>query len=85
MDEPFASVDAQDQGRVEDLVLRVRNEQEDDGPIWSRNDDIDERRLLGDGCGCCPSHRRPWWTRWKVDLPAGAGPDVTRASVSSSG
>ncbi len=56
MDEPFASVDAQTRGDLEDLVLRVRDEF--GITILFVTHDIDESVYLSDGSSCSLTRRR---------------------------
>jgi NitT/TauT family transport system ATP-binding protein len=79
MDEPFASVDAQTRAELEDLVLRVRTEQE--MTILLVTHDIDESVYLGDRVLVLSESPTTVVDTLKVDLPRERDQIVTRASV----
>jgi NitT/TauT family transport system ATP-binding protein len=79
MDEPFASVDAQTRAELEDLVLRVRAEQE--MTILLVTHDIDESVYLGDRVLVLSSAPTTVVDTLKVDLPHERDQIITRASV----
>jgi len=79
MDEPFASVDAQTRAELEDLVLRVRAEQE--MTILLVTHDIDESVYLGDRVLVLSESPTTVVDTLKVDLPRERDQIVTRASV----
>jgi len=79
MDEPFASVDAQTRGELEDLVLRVRAAQ--DMTILLVTHDIDESVYLGDRVLVLSESPTTVVDTLKVDLPRERDQIVTRASV----
>jgi NitT/TauT family transport system ATP-binding protein len=78
MDEPFASVDAQTRADLEDLVLRVREEQ--DMTILLVTHDIDESVYLGDRVLVLSESPTTVVETLKVDLPAPRDQIITRAS-----
>jgi NitT/TauT family transport system ATP-binding protein len=79
MDEPFASVDAQTRADLEDLVLRVRDEQ--DMTILLVTHDIDESVYLGDRVLVLSESPTTVVETLKVDLSAPRDQIITRASV----
>ena len=79
MDEPFASVDAQTRAELEDLMLRVRAEQE--MTILLVTHDIDESVYLGDRVLVLSSAPTTVVDTLKVDLPRERDQIITRASV----
>ncbi|HEX4722460.1 MAG TPA: ABC transporter ATP-binding protein [Pseudonocardiaceae bacterium] len=79
MDEPFASVDAQTRAELEDLVLRVRAEQE--MTILLVTHDIDESVYLGDRVLVLSTAPTTVVDTLKVDLPRERDQIITRASV----
>jgi NitT/TauT family transport system ATP-binding protein len=79
MDEPFASVDAQTRADLEDLVLRVRAEQ--DMTILLVTHDIDESVYLGDRVLVLSDAPTTVVDTLKVDLPRERDQIITRAST----
>ena len=82
MDEPFASVDAQTRGDLEDLILRVREEY--GITILFVTHDIDESVYLGDRVVVlthAPTHVKEIVG---VDAPAAARPDRDEGAARSS-
>jgi NitT/TauT family transport system ATP-binding protein len=79
MDEPFASVDAQTRADLEDLVLRVRTEQ--DMTILLVTHDIDESVYLGDRVLVLSESPTTVVDTLKVDLPRERDQIITRAST----
>ena len=79
MDEPFASVDAQTRAELEDLVLRVRTEQ--DMTILLVTHDIDESVYLGDRVLVLSESPTTVVDTLKVDLPSERDQILTRASA----
>jgi NitT/TauT family transport system ATP-binding protein len=79
MDEPFASVDAQTRAELEDLVLRVRTEQ--DMTILLVTHDIDESVYLGDRVLVLSESPTTVVDTLKVDLPRERDQIMTRAST----
>jgi NitT/TauT family transport system ATP-binding protein len=79
MDEPFASVDAQTRADLEDLVLRVRAEQ--DMTILLVTHDIDESVYLADRVLVLSESPTTVVDTLKVDLPSNRDQIVTRASI----
>ena len=79
MDEPFASVDAQTRADLEDLVLRVRDEQ--DMTILLVTHDIDESVYLGDRVLVLSESPTTVVDTLKVDLPSERDQILTRASA----
>ena len=79
MDEPFASVDAQTRADLEDLVLRVRDEQ--DMTILLVTHDIDESVYLGDRVLVLSESPTTVVDTLKVDLPRERDQIMTRAST----
>ena len=79
MDEPFASVDAQTRGELEDLVLRVRAEH--DMTILLVTHDIDESVYLADRVLVLSSAPTTVVDTLKVDLPRERDQIGTRASA----
>jgi len=79
MDEPFASVDAQTRADLEDLVLRVRDEQ--DMTILLVTHDIDESVYLGDRVLVLSESPTTVVDTLKVDLPRERDQIITRAST----
>jgi NitT/TauT family transport system ATP-binding protein len=79
MDEPFASVDAQTRADLEDLVLRVRDEQ--DMTILLVTHDIDESVYLGDRVLVLSEAPTTVVDTLKVDLPRERDQIITRSST----
>jgi NitT/TauT family transport system ATP-binding protein len=79
MDEPFASVDAQTRAELEDLVLRVRTEQ--DMTILLVTHDIDESVYLADRVLVLSEAPTTVVETLKVDLPGERDQIITRAST----
>jgi NitT/TauT family transport system ATP-binding protein len=78
MDEPFASVDAQTRGELEDLVLRMRNDHE--MTILLVTHDIDESVYLADRVLVLSMAPTRVVDTLKVDLPRERDQITTRAS-----
>jgi NitT/TauT family transport system ATP-binding protein len=79
MDEPFASVDAQTRADLEDLVLRVRDQQ--DMTILLVTHDIDESVYLGDRVLVLSEAPTTVVDTLKVDLPRERDQIITRSST----
>ena len=78
MDEPFASVDAQTRFELEDLLLKVRTEQ--DTTVLVVTHDIDESVYLGDRILVLSTSPASVVADLKVDLPAQRDQITTRES-----
>jgi NitT/TauT family transport system ATP-binding protein len=78
MDEPFASVDAQTRFELEDLLLKVRTEQ--DTTVLVVTHDIDESVYLGDRILVLSTSPASVVADLKVDLPARRDQITTRES-----
>jgi NitT/TauT family transport system ATP-binding protein len=78
MDEPFASVDAQTRGELEDLLLRVRREH--GSTVLLVTHDIDESVYLGDRVLVLSKSPAAIVADLPVDLPAQRDQITTRGS-----
>ncbi|HEV7650804.1 MAG TPA: ABC transporter ATP-binding protein [Actinophytocola sp.] len=79
MDEPFASVDAQTRGELEDLLLRVRSEH--GSTVLLVTHDIDESVYLGDRVLVLSKSPATIVADLRVDLPAQRDQITTRGSA----
>ena len=79
MDEPFASVDAQTRGELEDLLLRVRREH--GSTVLLVTHDIDESVYLGDRVLVLSGSPASIVADLTVDLPAERDQITTRSSA----
>jgi NitT/TauT family transport system ATP-binding protein len=79
MDEPFASVDAQTRAELEDLLLRVRREQ--DTTVLLVTHDIDESVYLGDRVLVLSRSPASIVADLPVDLPPDRDQITTRGSA----
>jgi NitT/TauT family transport system ATP-binding protein len=78
MDEPFASVDAQTRGELEDLLLRVRREH--GSTVLLVTHDIDESVYLGDRVVVLSKPPATVVADLKVELPVVRNQITTRES-----